>query len=257
MHSSLSFWLQIFFGALCATFSVVASMKGAAYFAMGLWLLAGISLGASVWHHGKAEGWRKQKRIGISLGAAFIFLIVPMPFIHYWLPSTTNSPLPTHYSRIVVSKFVIRRFDTQDSAKTGYQIDLHMINRGNIPGYAPVNNFSFWSVEKAPSDTEIDKEMDKVIKLALQQSPVRIQDREQIEVGADYYTLLPSGLTPEAYTMISSGQKTFYLFVALTYYDDSLPMGQFWVSEFCAWQSKDLSYFQLCKGHNKTWLSKN
>jgi len=100
--------------------------------------------------------------------------------------------------------------------------------------------------------------MGKVIKLALQQFPTRKDhNREQLEVGVEHFTMLPSGLTKESYTMISSGQKVFYLFVALTYYDDSLPMGQFWVSEFCGWQGKDFSYFQLCKGHNKTWLYKS
>lgn len=163
-----------------------------------------------------------------------------------------------YHSRIVVSKFVIKQFDAADNPNNGYQIDLHMINRGNIPGYAPVNNFSFRSVEKPPTDTEIEEEMGKVIKLALQQFPTRKDhNREQLEVGVEHFTMLPSGLTKESYTMISSGQKVFYLFVALTYYDDSLPMGQFWVSEFCGWQGKDFSYFQLCKGHNKTWLYKS
>ena len=160
------------------------------------------------------------------------------------------------HSRIVVSKFIINRFDAHD-ANSGYQILLYMINRGNLPGYTPVSNFSFWSVEKRSSDMEIDEEMSKIVKLALHQFPTRTDDREQLEVGVEHHAMLPSGLTPNAYTMISSGQKIFYLFVVLTYYDDSLPVGQFWVSEFCGWQSKDLSYFQLCKGHNKTWLSKN
>lgn len=167
----------------------------------------------------------------------------------------TNS-VSTQHSRIVVSKFVIKPFNRDNNPNNGHQIDLHMINRGNIPGYAPVNNFSFKSVEKPPTDTEIEEEMGKVIKLALRQFPMRKDDREQFEVGVEHFMMLPSGITKEAYTMISTGQKLFYLFVVLTYYDDSLPMGQFWVSEFCGWQGKDVSYLQLCKGHNKTWLYK-
>jgi hypothetical protein len=91
---------------------------------------------------------------------------------------------------------------------------------------------------------------------ALKQSPGRI-DREEVQVGVDHYTVLPgSYVSQEEYAMISSGQKVFYAFVVLSYYDDSLPVGQFLVNEFCAWQEKDFSHFQLCKGHNKIWLYK-
>jgi hypothetical protein len=160
---------------------------------------------------------------------------------------------PPDASRIVVSKFI---FTPTDAAKLelGYEIDLHMINRGKIHGYAPLLHFAFKSSEALLPKEEIDKEIAGV--LALARLPPADHTREQIEVGVDQYSRLPVGLSREAYLDITNGKTAFYLFVALTYRDDSLPPGRYWISEFCAFQTKDLiPSFQLCRGHNGVRLN--
>lgn len=199
------------------------------------------------------HGWSEVSKVIASICLA-VFICWQVLDVRESQKQQLVKQVSTHHSRIVVSKFVFKEIA---NTKNVYRIDLHMINRGNIPGYAPVNTFSFWHVEKSLMDTEIDEEMGKVIKRALQQAPVRTDNREQIEVGPEYYMTLPHEFSMEYYKTISDGQKVFYLFVVSTYYDDSLPIGQFWVSEFCAWQGKDSHYLQLCKGYNKTWLFKS
>jgi hypothetical protein len=158
-------------------------------------------------------------------------------------------------SRIVVSKFVIGKADTA-KPNDGYVVNLYMINRGNIPGYAPLNNLSFDSVVNFMPEADINVKMASLLDVAIKKPPPKNEGREQLEVGVEHWMTLPYGLTPDAWKAIASGEKRFYLFVILTYTDDSLAPGQFWISEFCASQSKNLAYFQLCPGHNRTWLHK-
>jgi hypothetical protein len=167
-----------------------------------------------------------------------------------------RKPQPaTSASRIVVSKFVIGKTNTA-KPDDGYVVNLYMINRGNIPGHAPINNFSFESVGNFMSEADIDAKMASLLELAIKKPPPKNEGREQLEVGVEHWMTLPYGLTPDAWKLIASGEKRFYLFVILTYTDDRLAPGQFWISEYCASQSENFSYFQLCPGNNRTWLHK-
>jgi len=103
---------------------------------------------------------------------------------------------------------------------------------------------------------DVDTEMTKVLRLANEKPPPSVGDRAEIETGVESWIVLSAGLTQDAFNAIRSGEKRFYLFVALAYADKTLSTGQYWIGEFCASQSKDLSASQLCPGHNRTWLYK-
>ena len=156
-------------------------------------------------------------------------------------------------SRIEVSKYLLKPIDPTKPA-IGYEIDLYMINRGNIPARAPITTFAFNSADGLMSAAEVDAEMGKVLQLALQRLPPFNDNREEIGVGVETWLALPRGLTGDAWKAIASGTKRFYLFVVLTYTDAALGPDQYWITEFCASQRKDFSYFRLCQGHNRTWL---
>jgi hypothetical protein len=168
-------------------------------------------------------------------------------------PPTNKSGANTGASRITVSKFL---FKPTDPAKpnAGYEIDLYMVNKGNIPGRAPTSTVAFNTVDGLMSPADVDAEMAKVVQLATEKPPPTSEDRVEIDVGVEGWQTLPRGVTEDARKAIASGEKRFYLFVALTYSDNTLAAGQYWLSEFCASQSKDFSNFQLCSGHNRTRL---
>jgi hypothetical protein len=158
-------------------------------------------------------------------------------------------------SHIVVSKFILKPIDPT-KPDSEYEIDVYTINRGNVSGRAPITTSSFRSVDGFLTAADVDEEMAKGLTLAIQKPPPSNGDREEIDTGVETWYSLPAGLTQDAWKAIASGEKRFYLFVVLAYTDSTLSVGQFWISEFCASQSKDFSYIRLCPGHNRTYLHK-
>ena len=207
----------------------------------------GLELPPADWLNSQLEERSKTWRVRNIRGTSFDSYNVDQP------AHAENAPANAPYSgRIVVSKF---QFVPNDPANpTGYRIDLYMLNRGDKPAYSPILNYSFQSVFGEMSDAEIDAEMAKDITLAIKNPPPKNTGREQVEAGLETFITLSSGLTLNAYKAIANGEKTFYLFVVLTYFDDRLQPGQYWISEFCGAPSRDFSNYRIVR--NRTWLHK-
>jgi len=120
----------------------------------------------------------KYKTIIRAGGALAVFVIV------YFFGPAILGVAPSEAPRIVISKFNIKPTDPANPS-AGYEIDLYMVNRGNIIGRAPIYTVAFNSVDGFMSVADVDAEMAKVLQSAIQKPPPSSDDRDEIDVGAE------------------------------------------------------------------------
>jgi hypothetical protein len=152
---------------------------------------------------------------------------------------SASTPAPAA-ARIVVSKFNL----FQEAGKPYYGWNIYMANRGGLPGYAPEITMATRLTPAAPGPEETDEGMSKTRALALKVPP---RHEQQMEIGQEQFAPVHKRLVPEAdMQAVKSGEKHFYLWVALAFLDDSVAPGKFWISEYCGELQPDLNTIRIC-----------
>lgn len=162
-------------------------------------------------------------------------------------------PELTH-ARIVVTKFA--PIPIQQNGQTLFPVNVYIKNIGAIQGEVPVKTWG-WKLETGElSSADIDREMKKAVQAAVAGRPISLGARSEMEVGVESFVAMPGvALDQEAMNKISNGEKRLYIFIALTYRDDKLPINQFWVTEYCA-SLLHGNVIEISGEHNRTWLHK-
>ena len=168
-------------------------------------------------------------------------------------PQSALGPEPTMASRIVMTSFDFGKVNDPTS-KADRFVNANLENRGNIAGTEPIKTYWINIPNGYMSPTEIETAYKKLLVLAESHPPTKDNSRNQIDVGQKPFFTLQSGVTSDDWSSILSGKKRFYLFLILTYTDDTTKSGQYWVSEYCASQSGGEAIYEFCPTHNRTWL---
>lgn len=133
-------------------------------------------------------------------------------------------------ARILVTKFELEQRATgQEPILFDWRI--YMTNNGGV-GYAPEMTFNSLVLEKPMSPAEIADAMEKTVAFA--KTGKDPSKQQQIEPKQDVW--LPfkqrSVLLADL-NKIKSGRSHLYVFIVLRFLDDTLPAGQYWISEYC------------------------
>jgi hypothetical protein len=146
-------------------------------------------------------------------------------------------------ARIVVSGFeLVPTTPSDPSSALTYR--LYIMNRGQIPGYAPEATTRTATTDSPMSESSINEAMNKLREAAFKIPPSRAS---QVEVNQQSWVPLQiAPLSASDWTQVKAGTKYLYFFNILTFTDERTPEGRFWVSEYCGTQNKDVSTIQIC-----------
>lgn len=152
-------------------------------------------------------------------------------------------------SRIVVTKYILVPTISSDQ-KSDLEYRIYMTNRGAGPGYGPELTIFSKLSNVTLSDRDVDAEMAKDVAQAV---AMPLSRKTQLDVKEKYWYPIPNlYLRATELEEVRRGEKYLYVWVVLTFLDDTLTDSQFWVSEYCGLMDKDPTSIRVVR--QRTYL---
>ena len=163
---------------------------------------------------------------------------LPGPVSQPIVPISTQQSPP---ARIVVTHFEVVPSTTDPN--TAYHINVTLKNDGQGVGYAPMVTSIVQFEDNIVPQPVLNSLVAKTTAASLKQRPTR---QQQIEVGQENWITLPWSISHDQWADVISGKKRMYLFLSVTFVDDTLKNGLTWVSEYCGSESLDMNTVLVC-----------
>ena len=171
-------------------------------------------------------------------------------------PQVTVYPNPVPKPPTQHADIRITRFDyghaSEDTDQTHFAVNVNLKNVGEIAGDSPARTTQVWIMPRELTPSEVDGQMSKVLKAALETPPVWDNERSQIDAGdANRWYSVYISPDKENADLLNSGKGWMYLFSVLTYRDKNTVGHHFMVTEYCAGLMPDKTLME-CGEHNRT-----
>ena len=157
--------------------------------------------------------------------------------------------IPAISSRIVVTKYILAPTHSGDQT-SDLEFRIYMTNRGAGPGYGPELTIFTKLSNSILSDSDVDAEMAKDVAQAV---TMPLSRKTHLEVNQEYWISIPNlYLRAIELDEVRHGGKYLYVWIVLTFLDDTLTDSKFWISEYCGLLDRDPTSIKIVR--QRTYL---